>query len=118
MPSGSLITCAQWQYHCSLRNYKTDTPSGYVKNAPGDSIIIVLEIYTYTPSGYLNTAEIEKYIHTPSGHINTVATNLTYMLSDNLNICAINKYTNTLRDDNLTVATWETSTSISYPDTV
>ena len=29
------------------------------------------------------------------------------MLSDNLNTCAINKYTNTLRgDDNRTAATW------------
>ena len=30
-----------------------------------------------------------------------------YMFSDNLNTCAINKYTNTLRgDENRTVATW------------
>ena len=41
-------------------------------NAPSGNIDIVLDIYTYTPSAYLNTAEIEKHIHTPSGHINTV----------------------------------------------
>ena len=59
------------------------------------NINIVLEIYTYMSSGYLNTTEIEKHIHTPSGHINTVSINSTYMLSNNLNTCAINKYTNT-----------------------
>ena len=75
-------------------------------NASSGNINIVLEIYTYTPSGYLNTAEIEKHIHTPSGHINTVSINSTYMLSNNLNTCAINKYTNKLRDDNRTAATW------------
>ena len=64
-------------------------------NASSGNINIVLEIYTYTSSGYLNTAEIEKHIHTPSVHINTVSINSTYMLSDNLNTCAINKYTNT-----------------------
>ena len=58
-------------------------------------IYIVLEISTYTSSAYLNTAEIEKHIHAPSGHINTISINSTYMLSDNLNTCAINKYTNT-----------------------
>ena len=47
-------------------------------------------------SGYLNTAEIEKHIHTLSGHINTVSINSTYMFSDNLNTCVINKYTDTL----------------------
>ena len=41
-------------------------------NAPSGNIDIVLDIYTYTPSAYLNTAEIEKHIRTPSGHINTV----------------------------------------------
>ena len=46
-------------------------------------------------SGYLNTAEIEKHIHTLSGHINTVSINSTYMFSDNLNTCVINKYTDT-----------------------
>ena len=55
---------------------------------------------------YLNTAEIERHIHTPSGHINTVSINSAYMLSDNLNTCAINKYTNTLRGDNRAAATW------------
>ena len=60
----------------------------------------VLEMHTYTPSGYLNTAEIEKHIHTPDGHINMVPINLTYMLSDSLNTCAINKYTNMLGDNN------------------
>ena len=64
------------------------------------AILTVLEIYTYTASDYLNTTEVEKHIHTPSGHINTVSINSTYMLSDNLNTCAINKYTNTLGDDN------------------
>ena len=49
------------------------------------NINIVLEVYTY-----LNTAEIEKHIQ-PSGHIITVPINLTYLLSDNLNTCAINK---------------------------
>ena len=46
-------------------------------------------------SGYLNTAEIEKHIHTLSGHINTVSINSTYVFSDNLNTCVINKYTDT-----------------------
>ena len=73
-------------------------------HASSGNINIVLEIYTYTLSGNLNTAEIEMHIHTPSGHINTVPINLTYMLSDNLNTCAINKYTNTLREDNRAVA--------------
>ena len=41
-------------------------------NALSGNIDIVLDIYTYTPSVYLNTAEIEKHIDTPSGHINTV----------------------------------------------
>ena len=48
------------------------------------------------PGDCLNTPEIKKHIDTPSGHFNTVPVNLTYMLSDNLNTCAINKYTNTL----------------------
>ena len=52
-------------------------------------------------------------------HINTVSINSTYMLSDNLNTCAINKYINTLRgNDNRTAATWWISTSSSYLDTV
>ena len=75
-------------------------------HASSGNINIVLEIFTYTLSGNLNTAEIEMHIHTPSGHINTVPINLTYMLSDNLNTCTINKYTNTLRDDNRAVAIW------------
>ena len=66
-------------------------------NASSGNINIVAEIYTYTPSGYLNTAEIVKHIHTPSGHNNAVSINSTYMLSDSFNTCAINKYTNTLR---------------------
>ena len=75
--------------------------------ASSGNINVVLEIYTYTPSGYFNTAKIKKHIHTPSDHINIVSINSTYMLSDNLNTCAINKYTNTLRgDDNRTAATW------------
>ena len=57
-------------------------------------------MHTYTPSGYLNTAEIEKHIHTPNGHINVVPINLTYMLSDSLNTFAINKCTNMLGDNN------------------
>ena len=52
------------------------------------------------PSGCLNTTEIEENIHAPSGCINTVPVNLTPMLSDNLNICAVNKYTSMLGDDN------------------
>ena len=76
-------------------------------NASSGNINIVLEICTYTPSGYLNTTEIEKHIHTPSGHINTVSINSTYMLSDNLNACAVNKYTDMLSGgDNQTAATW------------
>ena len=71
-------------------------------NAISGNINIVLEIYTYTPIGYFNTAEIEKHIQTHSGHINTFSVNSTDMLSDNLNTCAINKYMNMLRgDDNL-----------------
>ena len=73
-------------------------------HASSGNINIVLEIYTYTLSGNLNTAEIEMHIHTPSGHINTVPINLTYMFSDNLNTYAINKYTSPLSDDNQTVA--------------
>ena len=65
-------------------------------NAPSGHINIVLEICTYTPSGYLNTVEIENHIHTFSSHINTVPINLTYTLSDNLNTCPISKYTNTI----------------------
>ena len=75
-------------------------------NASSGNINIVLEIYTYTSSGCLNTAEIEKHIHTPSGHIDTVSINSTYMLSNNLHTCAINKYINTLRGNNQTAATW------------
>ena len=71
---------------------------------PSGNINIVLEIYIYTPSGYLNTVEIKKHIHTTSGHINTVPINLTYILQFNLNTCAISKYTITLSDDNQTVA--------------
>ena len=52
------------------------------------------------PSGCLNTTEIEENIHAPSGCINTVPINLTPMLSDNLNIYAVNKYTSMLGDDN------------------
>ena len=86
-------------------------------NASSGNINIVLEIYTYTLSGYLNTTEIEKHIHRPSGHINTVSINSTYMLSGNRNTCAINKYTNTLHDDNRAAATWFISTSSSYLNT-
>ena len=46
-------------------------------NASSGNINIVLDIYTYTPSGYLNTAEIERHIHTPSDHTKTVPINLT-----------------------------------------
>ena len=46
-------------------------------NASSGNINIVLDIHTYTPSGYLNTAEIERHIHTPSGHTNTIPINLT-----------------------------------------
>ena len=74
---------------------KLKRPVAISINASSGNINIVLEIYTYTTSGFLNTAEIEMHIHTPSGHINTVSINSTYMLSDNLNTCAINKYTNT-----------------------
>ena len=74
-------------------------------HTPSGNINIVLEI-THMPSGCLNTAEIEENIHAPSGCINTVPINLTCMLSDNLSICAINKYTNMLGDNNHTVAIW------------
>ena len=69
----------------------------------GNINTVTFEINLY---GCLNTAEIEKHIHRPSGHINTVPINLTYMLSGNLNTCTINKYTNTLSEDNQTVAIW------------
>ena len=39
-------------------------------------------------------------MYTPSGCIKMVPINLTRMFSDNLNICAINKYTNKLDDNN------------------
>ena len=51
-------------------------------HAPSGNINIVLEIYINTPSGYLNTTEIEKHIHTPSGHINTVL--LSYILKSDI----------------------------------
>ena len=43
---------------------------------PSGNINIVLEIYTYTPSGCLNTAEIEEHVpitltYTISGNLNT-----------------------------------------------
>ena len=75
-------------------------------HAPSGNINIVLEIYTYTPSGCTNTAEIEEHTHTPNGYINTVPINLTYMLNVNLNTWGINKYTNTLSDDNQRVEIW------------
>ena len=55
-------------------------------HVPSSNMNIVLEIYTN-----LNTAEIEKHIQTPSGHFNMIPINLTYLLSDNLNTCVINK---------------------------
>ena len=91
--------------HTLSENINAIRPVAISINAPSGNIKIVLDIYTYTPSGYLNTAEIEKHIHRPSGHTNTVPINLTYMLSVNLNTCTINKYTNTLHDDNQTAAT-------------
>ena len=65
-------------------NARTHMPSGNINT-------VTFEINLY---GFLNTAEIEKHI------------NLTYMLSGNLNTCTINKYTNTLSEDNQTVAIW------------
>ena len=71
----------RWLYQYSLyRNRPTPpvavsshTPSGNINAVPEIiNLNTVLDIYTYTPSGYLNGAEIEKHIHTPSGHINTV----------------------------------------------
>ena len=91
--------------HTLIGNINAIRPVAISINAPSGNIKIVLDIYTYTPSGYLNTAEIEKHIHRPSGHTNTVPINLTYMLSVNLNTSTINKYTNTLHDDNQTAAT-------------
>ena len=70
------------------------------------------------PSGCLNTAEIGEHTHTPSGYINTAPINLICMHSDNLNTCAISKYTNMLGDDNHAVAIWSTYTPSSYPSTV
>ena len=94
-PSGNINTGsrninphAQW-----LSHHKH--PVAISINASSGNINIVLEIYTYMFSGYLNTAEIEKHIHTLSGHINTVSINSTYVFSDNLNTCVINKYTDT-----------------------
>ena len=81
------------------------TPSGNINTVP--EIKNSYAQWQYYHSPYLSTTEMEKHIHTPGGHINTVPINLTYMLSDNLNTCAINKYTNTLRgNDNRTAATW------------
>ena len=69
-------------------------------------LIQFLEIQTHTPSGCFDIAEIGEHTYTPSGYINTLPINLIDMLSDDLNTCAINKYTNTLGDDNHTVALW------------
>ena len=88
------------EIHTQLPEYKPTRPVALSLHTRRGNINIVLEMRTYTPSGYLNTAEIEKDIHTPNGHINMVPINLTYMLSDNLNTCAINKYTNMLGDNN------------------
>ena len=81
-------------------------PVAISMEAPSGNINIVLEIYTYTPIGCLNTVEIEEHRHKNSDHIKTVPINLTFMLSDNLNAWAINKYTNTLSDHNQIVAIW------------
>ena len=61
-----------------------------------------LEIQIHTLSGCLNTSEIEEHTYTPSSYINTAPINLTRMLSDNLNTCAINKYINI----SVTIAIW------------
>ena len=99
MPSGNINAVPEF--------IKLIRPVAISINASSGNINVVLETYTYTSSGYLNTAEIEKHIHTPGGHINMVSIYSAYMFSDNLNTCAINKYTNTLRgDDNRTAATW------------
>ena len=86
----------------------SQTPSGNINAVPKIiKLIYPVAISINASSGSLNTNEIEKHIHTLSGHINTVSINSTYMLSDNLNTCAINRYTNTLRGgDNRTAATW------------
>ena len=112
MPSGNInntITFkinlyAQWLSEYGHNRDTYSTPSGNINtvsrsinphaqrpvaisiHVPSGNINIVLEIYTN-----LNTAEIEKHIHTPSGRFNTVPINLTYLLCDNLNTCAINK---------------------------
>ena len=71
---------------------------------PRGNINTVLEIQIHTLSECLNTTEIEEHTHKPSGYIDTVPISLTRMPSDNLRICAINKYTNMLGDDGHTVA--------------
>ena len=57
-------------------------------------------------SGCLKTTEIREHTHSPNGHINTVPINLTRMLSDNLNACAIKKYTNMVGNNNHIAAIW------------
>ena len=97
-PSGNIIAVPEI--------IKLIRPVAISINASSGNINIVYKHKPICPVR-LNTAEIEKHLHTPGGHINTVSIYSTYMLSDNLNTCAISKYTNTLRgDDNLTVATW------------
>ena len=116
----------QWWCKYSYNRETYTTPSGninkYIKiidlytyklinsyistHAPSGNVNIFLEIHTYRPNGCLNTTVIEKCRHTRSGHIIMVSLNLTYILSDNLNTSASNKYTNTLSDNNQTVAIW------------
>ena len=69
-------------------------------NKRSGNINIVLQLQTHAPSACLNTTEIEQNIHATNACINKVPINLTRMLSDNLNICAINKYANMLGDGN------------------
>ena len=58
------------------------------------------------PYKSIKTTEIKEHTQSPNGYINTVPINLTRMLSDNLNACAINKYTNMVDGNNHIVAIW------------
>ena len=62
-------------------------------------LIQSLEAQIHTLRGCLNTAEIGEHTLTPSGYINTVPVNLTCMVIDNLNICAVNKYADMFGDN-------------------
>ena len=101
MPSGNIKTVTfktnvytQW---LSEYGYNRDTyaaPSGNINAVPEIIKLIRLVAYLNKRVQWLNTAEIENHIHTPSGHINSF-NKFNLYVRDNLNTCAIDKYTNT-----------------------